>query len=405
MPNHSISRRQFLATGLGATALAGGSVGFLACTKTQTVAPLTTPSRGTAFPVLQVEGTPMEIGLATGKRFGAVIRTGLKRRSAWFADLQAFARGEGKDAFDALCAAAKKHAPGPYDELMGVAEGAALEAHDLLVLNLKAELEALKRVQQKNQESEETPGCSTIVLATEDNLIHIQNEDGNSAYRDLMYVLKSRYPEGPNSVVLTYPGILSGNGPGINSHGITQTTNYIASNDVGPGVGRYFLARLAMNAKSISEAEAIASHAERAFAFHHVFSKPSTAEAISVEVSPTQKVTRQINGLFFHTNHLIYDDIKNTPQDEEYVNSSSLSRWNVIEDWASNQTSIEKLSRVQLLEPLSSHKGAPFSPCRHPKGDVHGYTLGTAIFEHPQNHMDLSFGQPCKGPFKTYRLD
>jgi hypothetical protein len=58
----------------------------------------------------------------------------------------------------------------------------------------------------------------------------------------------------------------------------------------------------------------------------------------------------------------------------------------------------------EILKLLSLHKGRPYSPCRHPEGDVHGATLGTAIFKSPRKTMTLLHGNPCRGIEKKYSL-
>ena len=44
---------------------------------------------------------------------------------------------------------------------------------------------------------------------------------------------------------------------------------------------------------------------------------------------------------------------------------------------------------------LSSHKNAPFSPCRHPRGKVTGQTLGTALVDLRAGRFRLYRGNPC----------
>jgi len=41
------------------------------------------------------------------------------------------------------------------------------------------------------------------------------------------------------------------------------------------------------------------------------------------------------------------------------------------------------------------HDRRPYSPCRHPEGDVHGVMLGTAVFQSPEKSMTLYHGNLC----------
>ena len=51
----------------------------------------------------------------------------------------------------------------------------------------------------------------------------------------------------------------------------------------------------------------------------------------------------------------------------------------------------------EIMKLLTLHKGRPYSPCRHPEGDVRGATLGTAVFTAPVKNMTLFHGNPCHG--------
>jgi len=40
--------------------------------------------------------------------------------------------------------------------------------------------------------------------------------------------------------------------------------------------------------------------------------------------------------------------------------------------------------------------------CRHPQGDVHGYTLATAVFAAPAGTVRFSYGPPSQGRWRDY---
>ncbi len=361
-----------------------------------------------AFPLLEVSGSPEEIGLAAGKRFEKQIRLGLERRAEWFNGLKAFAQGQGQGAFDKLVSASQTHVPRAFQQLQGWARGTGIPLKDLLVLNLKSEIGLLRdRAEGKStpaSDKERQPGCSTIVVKSGEKLIHVHNEDGADVYADLMFLLKVRPDNQPAYLTLCYPGILPGNAPGFNELGLVQTTNYIAAKEVRLGAGRYFLDHMVLECKTIDEAIEWVTHKERAFAFHHVLTNLKEGRSVGVEVTPAKKETKEIKGLFLHTNHLVYDSMKEAPQDPKYVSSSSQSRWEVLQKWAKTAAPPEGLTRDDLVQALASHEQAPYSPCRHPKGDVHGFTLATAAFETPQIEIHLSVGQPCLGRWNNHSI-
>jgi isopenicillin-N N-acyltransferase-like protein len=291
-------------------------------------------------------------------------------------------------------------------ELEGWAEGSGVPFEDLMVLNVKSEMYELlhQHTSQARKLDDPQPGCSTVVLVTPERLVHIHNEDGYDAYADLMFMLKVVPDEGAPYLTLSYPGILPGNAPAINANGLVQTTNFIGSREVKMGVGRYFLDRMILEARDIDEALRWATHPERAFAFHHVFSSIGEKKSVAVEVTSSKKEVVPIEGLFFHTNHLVFETMKEEEQDEEYVSSSSINRYEVIDAWTKTIEDPLALKRDDLLVPVSSHERKPYSPCRHPEGDVRGFTLATAVFEAPAATMRVSKSQPCIERWMEYEM-
>ena len=356
-----------------------------------------------SFPMLEVSGKPYDIGHAVGSRFASEIRKGFEERGAWWKDLRDFAMAADRAVYDNFLAAARKHAPDAVEELRGWADGSGVSFRDLMILNLKAEYGAMKDA-TVSRPGPGQPGCSTVVINNQGSIIVAHNEDGHMAYADKMFMLKM-HPEGKPSVLCaSYPGILPGNAPWVNSRGIMMTTNFIYSKEVRNGVGRYFLDRLAMQASTVDEALTVCKNPERAYSFHHVIGSVTGGKAVSLEVTPSSHEQLEINGPFIHTNHLITKALADEAQDLEYVKSSSLTRYNVLTKWKEGLKSPAGVSADDIIGALSSHEGKPYSPCRHPEGDVEGFTLLTAMFDFKNSLLRIYKNQPCKKIFNDYRL-
>jgi len=380
------SRRRFLITASGA--LAG--VTLCACGE----------DHAARFPLLEASGSPREIGLAIGRRFGEQIREGLRRRRVWFEELRRFMEQDRAARYEPFLAAGQKHFPDILEELRGWSEGSGVPFDDLMALNLKAELAAMM-----HGEAEETPGCSTISLSHGERRIIAHNEDGNRAYHDLMFLVRVSQQGRPGFLCLTYPGILCGNGPAVNDAGLALTTNFIASLTVRPGIPRYFLSRAVLNAMSLREAVEIVTHPQRAFAFHYNLGSRAEGKILSVETSAEESALREVRGLYLHTNHLLLPETAQSPQDAEYVESSSMSRYRVLR--AGLQRLGDRIDDVQgaeLVGLLSSHESAPYSPCRHPTEEVGGATLGNALFDLGAGSLQLGFSNPCRGLTTSYEF-
>ena len=368
-------------------------------------APVYVPGTDKTFPVITVSGSPHEIGVQIGKQFGPSIKTAMERRKDWFRKLKGYASGDGKATVEKMLATATIHTPGPLEELRGWAEGAALEFMDLFIYNIKSEIQAF--IDSKTG----CAGCTTIVVKTKDSLIVAHNEDGHIKYEDLMFLVEGHPKGGPEFLGLAYPGIMEGNAPWANSHGILMTTNYIPSAKVVPGIPRYFLDRAAMGAKTLDEAIEIVSHPDRGYAYHHIVASMPEKKAFSVEANPDKLVVKEIDGLFHHTNHLVWPDLKDEPQFEDYIGISSMPRYNSVKKDLGGKGP-EKITAGDVLAALSSHESRPTRVCRHAKGTPTGVTLGTFLFTAPlaknkkTNKVDMAVyrNQPCNGRRSEFGL-
>jgi len=369
------------------------------------------------LPLLEVKGSPREIGLAVGQRFADQIQGGMKDRAAWFKELKTFAMAQPASVKKTFLAAAEKHTPAALEELRGWAQGSGVPFEDLLILNLKAEYGAMRDAKYTVKRPGPAweagqPGCSTIALLTPQGKMYlVHNEDGNKAYLDRMFMLKVRPTGKPSFLCASYPGVLPGNAPWINDAGVIMTTNFIYSKEVKLGVGRYFLDRTAMEAKNLEQALTICKNPERAYAFHHTIASRWEGRIVSLEVTPSRESLQQLRlGLFIHTNHLIHPTMADAPQDAKYVGSSSAARYKALEAWRQlSAPRAAKLGEADLITALKSHVGKPYSLCRHPAGEVEGATVLTAAYDVPEGSFDvpegsvqIHKGQPCKDHSDNY---
>jgi predicted choloylglycine hydrolase len=356
----------------------------------------------TSFPLLEVSGAPYDIGQAIGKTFADDIRAGFEKRAAWFKALRKFADAQPPSLYATFEAAAKKHTPSVFEELRGWADGSGVPLRDLMILNLKAEYEALRDAELRKA-GKEAPGCSTVVLKDGRRIIIAHNEDGSAAYQEHMFMLKVHPAGKPTFVTASYPGILPGNAPWINDRGIAMTTNFIYTKEVKVGVGRYFLDRLAMESSTIDEALAISRNPERAYSFHHVIGSVLDGRVVSLEVTPSMDELIEIDGVFIHTNHLVAPALAKLVQDNQDVSTSSKTRWDVLARWKEGlPKSLDKITQETILSPLVSHEGKPYSPCRHPEGNIDGATLLTAVFDFDARTMTVYKKQPCNDNSTDY---
>ena len=294
---------------------------------------------------------------------------------------------------------ARDRFPQLVEELEGMAAGLDVPFMSLFAFNCRSEISIITN----------PPGCSTIALKTGDQMLLVHNEDGHDLNTGRMFLVNVTPPSGVTFLSYVYPGLLPGNGPGFNKNGIVQTTNYIQPRRVASGVPRYFIARAILEAESLEAAVGLATLEPRAFPWHYNLASLSECRIISLETI-ADPVSRhhiiEVDGLYVHTNHLLHPGLAGKDKsgrplyDVPYI--SSTTRMRVLSE--AIEESGPPGSLAEILDLLSLHEGRPYSPCRHPEGDVHGITLGTAVFSSGDRGMTLYHGNPCQRLKKTYSI-
>ncbi|MFH1754733.1 MAG: C45 family peptidase [Candidatus Latescibacterota bacterium] len=392
---NSCTRREFLRYTLGAAAGAA-FMPQIGCRASDTVheGVIGVPEKG--YPLVEASGSHRDIGRTIGAAMKEQI-LGLLDLSPDYAQSVAYANGNGRGTVRKMLDHTQAHFPQLIEELEGMAESLGVPFASLFAFNCRSEIDVLTS----------PPGCSTIALREEGRMILVHNEDGGDVNIGRMFLAKVTPPSGVSFLVYVYPGLLPGNGPGFNQFGIVQTTNYIQPLAVADGVPRYILARAVLESKSLDDALAIATMTPRAFSWHYNLASLVEGRVLSVETiahpEPKHDIL-EVEGVYIHTNHLLHpgmtsaDDTSPPPYDVPYI--SSTTRMDVLTE------AVEKRGRPanveEIMSLLSLHKGRPYSPCRHPKGDVRGSTLGTAVFQAPSIGMTLYHGNPCRGLKKEY---
>lgn len=389
------SRRRFLLHGVGGSVALGlAQLGGLSCARRE-VAPTSTPDptpqpeipgAGSPFDVVEVAGTHREIGRALGEACRESIAHVWQTDDS-FASVRDASRGDSVARIQAMETATRARFPALMEELEGIAEGASVEMGDLFAWNCRAELSV----------NAETcpPGCSTVGLVRENGtMILAHNEDGGEVYEGRMVILRATAPSGLSFVALVYPGTIAGNGPGLNSRGVVQTTNYISCCTPAEGIPKYMIGRAILEAGDLEEAVAIATTDGRAFPWHHNIASLRDARLISLETWPERHSRREVTGSHVHTNHLVHNEMEGLSERADYLERSSRPRFTALQRLVEDHP-FE--SREDLLAALGDRSGSPCRVCRQQGDEVPGMTVATAVYESPTVEVTVSEGPPCLG--------
>lgn len=277
--------------------------------------------------------------------------------------------------------------PALMEELEGIAEGAGVEMADLFAWNCRAELSAIAETCP--------PGCSTVGLVRDGgSMILAHNEDGGEVYEGRMVILKATPPSGVAFLAMVYPGTIAGSGPGLNTRGLAQTTNYISCCAPGDGIPKYLIGRAVLEAGDLDEAVAIATSEGRAFPWHHNLALLPEARLVSLETWPGRHNRRDVTGAHIHTNHLVHSEMEGLEERVDYMESSSRPRLTALQRFVEEHP-FE--NREDLLAALGDRRGSPCKVCRQRDDEVPGMTVATAVYESPALEVSMSEGPPCLG--------
>lgn len=336
------------------------------------------------FNFAEIEGSYKQIGYKIGKYFKKNISYVLNQRKGWVLKLkEKFKSKEGKYFKEIFLKEIKNSFSFYIEEIEGLSSGSGIDLDTIWALNLQCELEYIK----------EKDGCSSIYFKDSYQNYFLHNEDGHRANYGKMFIVYVKPPSKVDFLSIVYPGLLPGNAPGINKNGIFQTTNYIGSEAVFEGVPRYVLSRAILEAKDLKQAKEIAVYSPKAYPCHHNLGSMEEEKYLSIEATPLGFDIFEPEGLYYHTNHLILEKTKNYPYEEKiYREKSSISRYEVIREGVEN---LRDIKFNYLFDILSSHKRKPFSPCRHPEGDIEGQTLSTAHYDLKKKEINFYEGNPC----------
>lgn len=334
-----------------------------------------------------------ELGFKIGNHFRERIQKSHRDRREWVDKLAAFVSADPKTRRDPFLNALREEMPRLVEEMEGLAQGSGISFDRLFTVALNPELSAMMR--QKSSDKE----CTTVAVASGDQLWIGHNEDGSCAYADDMYLLDITWPTGLRSWCFCYPGYLPGNGPSVNSAGMAQTVNFIGAKSWQPGIPRYAIDRAVMEAETLDQALSIATHPRRAYSQHHVLLSTSENKIIGVETSADRSAVHEVSGLYVHANHYVLPEMKAVPEFDLYQGTSQ-PRQQIAEEWANSVSDPAKLTPEDLHSILSSHQNYPLSICRHPEPKFTGCTLGSTLLLAREKTLRFYAHQPCQRVFQ-----
>jgi isopenicillin-N N-acyltransferase-like protein len=348
-------------------------------------------------PLLEIKGTPRELGQQQGEGARIQIVSALERYHDLLPrviniDWEAGVREARK-----FLPYAEEAFPEFVEEIRGIAEGANVPFHHVWTLNC---YEGLLDSRQ------ESWGCTSMAIRgeqTADGHVFIaHNEDWSIVDKDNVYLIRARPDDGLPFIGMTYGPLLVN--IGLNSAGIGVAIDSVHPTDSGVGVPRILCARAVLNAHTIGQAIRNCVPKLRAGGYSYLLADPN-GELYCVETSATtHDILYGEEGWLVHTNHYLSPKMQALQQPRTYADSHvPFNRARRLLRAELGQISVESLQTV-----LRDHVNFPNSICQHPdpaKAEPErSQTLVSLVLDLTERVMWAAPGPPCEGDYVAYRL-
>ncbi|MBM80805.1 MAG: peptidase C45 [Planctomycetaceae bacterium] len=286
---------------------------------------------------------------------------------------------------------AEAYSPDSVEELCGVAEAAGVALVDLMLLQVRNQLQP-----------EKDGACTSFALskAERSSAVVGQNWDNDPILDDFTVVL-TRHPEGkPSLLTITQAGLISY--IGFNSAGIGACLNTLPAPSRPLGVPHYFQLRDIYEQSTLDDAIECVNRAERAVPANIILSTPQGPADLEVTVDNIHVLREDDGGRVTHTNHCVHPELVPINEDFPELIQSGPRKARIDTLIADSSRPINDLKRA-----LSDHQDHPLSICRHANDHPEtGFwqTVFSVIIEPDAQQMHVTRGTPCNHPFEVYKL-
>jgi hypothetical protein len=347
----------------------------------------------------ETKGSHYEVGRAIGLHFAEAIHRLFDNYVLLQGQILPFYNtATGRSYYQSLLKLHRNHFPGYVSELEGIAEGAMRPFEEVFLVNLRGEFAGLVQLEVPTEDTAYTSGqgCTDCLVLTPDAALIGHNEDGTPASLGNMFVVRITVGNGPTFSALCYPGFLPGNAFGFNEYGMLHTVNHVAPRRVRVGLGRHFIARSLLEARSLDDAIRRITAPGRAAGFNYNIGLLSDRRMVSVEVSPDRHHIHEIQGYYLHTNHYL----ELLDEDQE-ITPSSRTRLERARMLCQNNPPADA-SRVLAVIGDKTDGDYPIH-CDAKPPDVNA-TLCSALYDLDNRQLRIYWDHPVREPEKYIRL-
>ena len=309
----------------------------------------------------------------------------------------------------------REYEPKYLAEIQGIAEGAGVQAEDILAINVRTEVmfaakarDALARASTDGSSATVPAECSAFVAlpaATVDcHTLIGQNWDWLLHCFDTVVVLEAEQDDGPNFVTVVEAGLLAKTG--MNASGVGLVTNaLVCADDKGtPGVPFHVLLRAILDATTLTDALVALQRGLRSSSANYLIAHVDGI-AVDIEASPGDFSQLYLmfpnDGVMTHANHFESPSFDRKDLSMVVMPDSPFRLSRLRQTLAEIGPSLDR----ELLQGIcADHSNHPLGICCHPdpRMDPHDQsaTVASIIMDLDDRRLWLCDGYPCTGEFR-----
>ncbi|KAH6641692.1 hypothetical protein F5144DRAFT_643229 [Chaetomium tenue] len=304
----------------------------------------------------------------------------------------------------------REYWPGGWRELQGMSETSGVPIAHLVVLNARDDLAAFV---PSNERASESTSVFFPDRATANNtpiVAQSWTSAGPPGNTELLVCIKIKYPideSRADIIMVTEAGRISGSG--MNAKGMVATGNRLFSTDDGWGTNLAWLfprtcfERLVLEYNDV-ETLPLMPDDTPGNTSRHIFAVEKTGRYTSLELGPEHIFSHRAD-VIVHGNHFQSFDAfchRRELQDRYRgkYSQARVSRFNEL--IKRNKAGV---SRQQIVDMFSDHKGSPESICQHVGGAVDCSTMAFVMFDMKRRVISLCKGPPCSAAMSHFTFD
>ncbi len=358
-----------------------------------------------SIPVLDLAGTPGQIGAAHGEAQRERIRDYAERFLAWLLSATAARLTEQQlwDRWAPQVAINRRLAPDLVEEMQGIARGAAVPFERVFLLNSLLDLNSFRYLDMATAYA----GCTTFAVTAEagtGRTLVGQTYDMPAFHQDYLALLRLKPAVGPRQLVFTFAGIVGA--AGLNEAGIAVNINYLSPLDVGLGRLHSIIVRQILASPQLADALTHPVLPPRAGGAHFLVADRD-GNVSSIETTARRFAIAYPEGpAIVHTNHYLAAELRDT----EYLRAGSiggsLARYAALRRFL--QEHAHRLTVAALMDLTRNHTSTPRSICAHgissEPAEVRARTVAAMVQVPAEGLMHLTRGCACEGDYHAVSL-